>query len=168
MKIAISITNHNQNEAVKDTLKRINKLERRPDHIFVCSDDTPFISIYPGVTSINNTKMKGRCQNRNSVIEYFMKSDCDAIIFIDGDSYPKEKDFIKEYEKLLKKYDLVFGTREHSNIKGLGNPPSDLLTANMDNLWAKQKIDYTDLRVVSGAVKAWQKSREADLWRMGN
>jgi hypothetical protein len=159
MKIALSITNHNQNDIIKDTLKRINKLNRKPDHIFICSDGEPFISTYLHVTPINNTEMTGRCQNRNSVIPKFMESDCDAIIFIDGDSCPKEDDFIEKYEELFNKYELIFGTREHSSIKGLKMPPSDLLTANMDNMWQKKCLDYTDLRTVSGAVASWQKSK---------
>ena len=160
MKIALSITNHNQNSQVKDTLRRISRMSRKPDRIFVCSDGEPFVSTYSGVTPINNTDMKGRCRNRNSVIPEFIKSGCDALVFIDGDSCPRDEDFFEKYEELFNTYDLVFGTREHGPVNGLVTPPSDLLTANMDNLWAGRPLDSTDLRVAAGAVTAWQKSRD--------
>ena len=88
-----------------------------------------------------------------------MNSDLDAIIFIDGDTYPKDKDFIEKYEEYFEKYDLIFGTREHTNISNLVVPPSDLLTANMDELWQNKPLNYQDLRVVSKALESWQESK---------
>lgn len=159
MKISICITNHNQNELVKQTLGILEYQYQKPEQIFICSDDKQFKSKDPKIICINNKDKKGRCENRNSVINEFLSSDSDAIIFIDGDSYPKEKDFIIKYEDLFEKYDLVFGTREHTNPVGIKKPASDLLTANMDNLWAKKPLDNTDLRVVSNAVSSWQVSK---------
>ena len=153
MKISICITNHNQNELVKQTIDILQYQYQKPEYIFVCSDDKPFSSKKPNVICINNKKLKGRCENRNSVITEFLNSDSDALVFIDGDSYPKDKDFIIKYEDLFEKYDLVFGTREHTDITGLKKPASDLLTANMDNLWLKKPLDNTDLRVVTKAVQ---------------
>ena len=80
----------------------------------------------------------------------------DAIIFIDGDTIPKDNDFIEKYEVLFDDYDLIFGTREHTDISGLNVPPSDILTANMDELWQNKPLNYQDLRVVSKAVESWQ------------
>ena len=159
MKISICITNHNQNELVKQTIDILQYQYQKPEYIFVCSDDKQFNSKDPSIICINNDKLKGRCENRNSVITEFLDSDSDALVFIDGDSYPKDKDFIIKYEDLFEKYDLVFGTREHTNITGLKKPASDLLTANMDNLWLKKPLDNTDLRVVSNAVKSWHNSK---------
>lgn len=159
MRIGISITNHNQNENIKETLDVLSKQTVKPDLIFICSDAKPFNTEQENVVCINNDVLKGRCQNRNSVISYFYKNELDALIFIDGDTYPKEKDFIEKYIEYFKKYDLIFGTREHTDISKLKVPPSDLLTANMDELWQKKLLNYQDLRVVSKAVESWQTSK---------
>lgn len=159
MKIGISITNHNQNENIKETLDVLSKQTVKPDLIFICSDAKSFNTEQENVICINNDVLKGRCQNRNSVISYFYKNELDALIFIDGDTYPKEKDFIEKYIEYFKKYDLIFGTREHTDISKLKVPPSDLLTANMDELWQKKPLNYQDLRVVSKAVESWQTSK---------
>ena len=158
MKISLCITNHNQNDLVKQTLDILQYQYQKPEYIFVCSDDKPFSSKAPNVICINNKKLKGRCENRNSVIQEFLDTDSDALVFIDGDSYPKDKDFLIKYEDLFEKYDLIFGTREHTSPKGLKKPASDLLTANMNNLWLKKPLDNSDLRVVSNAVESWQNS----------
>lgn len=156
MRIGISITNHNQNKNIEKTLNILSKQTVKPDMIFICSDAKPFNTEQENVVCINNDVLKGRCQNRNSVISYFYKNNLDALIFIDGDTYPKEKDFIEKYIEYFKKYDLIFGTREHTDINKLKVPPSDLLTANMDELWQKKPLNYQDLRVVSKAVESWQ------------
>ena len=158
MRIGISITNHNQHKSVRKTLTALNKQIVQPDVIFVCSDAKPFNTEQENVICINNDVLKGRCQNRNSVIPYFYKNNLDALIFIDGDTYPKEKDFIEKYIEYFDNYDLIFGTREHTDISKLKVPPSDLLTANMDELWQKKPLNYQDLRVVSKAVESWQNS----------
>jgi hypothetical protein len=160
MKLGIAITNHNQNEIVKKTIDIISKQTIRPAAIFVCSDDKQFKSKQKNVVCINNKKLKGRCQNRNSVIPYFLNADIDALIFIDGDCTIMNDKFLNKYQQLFKKYDLIFGSRIHSDISGLEKPPSDLLTANMDNLYNKTELDYRDLRVVSGAFDVWEKSKE--------
>lgn len=162
MNIGITITNHNQNANIRKILDILEKQTKQPDIIFVCSDGKPFKTKQKNVICINNDKLKGRCQNRNSVIPYFYKNKLDALIFIDGDTFPKKTDFIEKYEDNFKSYDLVYGTREHTNIKGLKNPPSDLLTANMDELWQKKPLNYQDLRVVSKAVESWQNSKTFD------
>ena len=159
MKIGISITNHNQNKNIEKTLNILSKQTVKPDLIFICSDAKPFNTEQENIVCINNDVLKGRCQNRNSVISYFYKNELDALIFIDGDTYPKEKDFIEKYIEYFKKYDLIFGTREHTDISKLKVPPSDLLTANMDELWQKKPLNYQDLRVVSKAVESWQTSK---------
>ena len=157
MKIAVCIVNHNQNRIIEETLKKLKKQTQKPETIFVCSDGTPFKSEDESVVTINNEKDSGRCINRNSVIEHFLGSDCDALIFIDGDSYPKNNKFIQLYEDELEKYDLVFGTRVHKlPAKKLKKAPSDYLTANMDRLWSKQYLSTKDLRIEAGAVETWK------------
>lgn len=156
MRIGISITNHNQNKNIEKTLNILSKQTVKPDMIFICSDAKPFITDKDNVICINNDILKGRCQNRNSVISYFYKNELDALIFIDSDTYPKEKDFIEKYIEYFDNYDLIFGTREHTDISKLKVPPFDLLTANMDELWQKKPLNYQDLRVVSKAVESWQ------------
>jgi glycosyltransferase involved in cell wall biosynthesis len=157
MKIAVCIVNHNQNRIIEETLKKLKKQTQKPETIFVCSDGTPFKSEDESVVTINNEKDSGRCINRNSVVEHFLGSDCDALIFIDGDSYPKNNKFIQLYEDELDKYDLVFGTRVHKlPAKKLKKAPSDYLTANMDRLWSKQYLSTKDLRIEAGAVETWK------------
>ena len=163
MCIAVAITNHNQNRQVKKTIDFIMSCDIRPDKIYVMSDDKPFnpIKKYQNIVVINNDeKTAGRYNNRNSVIKPFLKTELDSIVFIDGDCIPDSKDFIKNYALLLENYDLIFGTRRHTDVSGLKNPPSDLLTANMDNMFHNKKLNYTDLRLVSGAVSAWRESKK--------
>lgn len=165
MKIALAIPNHNQHILVRNTIFALQRQTVLPSAVYVLSDAKPYWNLpeeecpFKVIPINNHGKFIGRCGNRNSVVPEFLQSDNDALIFIDGDCSPLTDDFIEKYIDLLKKHDLVFGTREHSNINGLENPPSDILTANMDNMWSKKPIDYTDLRVVSGAVKAWNDAK---------
>ena len=159
MKIAVNITNHNQNNLVDKAIESLNKQSVKPEMIFVTSDDTPYSSSQYNVSCINHNQ-KGRCYNRNIVLLPFSRSGCEAIIFMDGDCYLEDPDFIKKYIKHFKKHDLVFGTRKHTDITGLEKPASDLLTANMDELWSDKPLNYTDLRVVTGAVEGWKKSKD--------
>lgn len=163
MKLAVAITCHNQHRMVKDTIRELCSGTLRPATIYVLSDGKPFWKL-PGepddVIPLNNFgRNVGRCGNRNSAISKFLLSDCDALVFMDGDCYPDSSDFLMKYASLLENHDLVFGTRRHDSIAGLSLPPSDLLTANMDNLWSGRGIDYGDLRVVSGAMDAWKTAR---------
>ncbi len=165
MNIAIAIPNHNQHDMVRTTIAALQRQTVRPSTVYVLSDGKPYWN-FPGesypfcVVPINNSgKFIGRCGNRNSVVNPFLQSDNDALIFIDGDCSPMRVDFVERYETLLSNHDLIFGTREHTDIDNLEMPPSDILTANMDNMWVKKPIDYTDLRVVAGAVKAWNEAK---------
>ena len=163
MKIAVAITCHNQHELVRKTISSLYSNSVVPDIVYIMSDAKPYWNL-PGdpgfVVPLNNHgKFIGRCGNRNSVISHFIASDCDAIVFMDGDCYPDSYNFIGEYKKLLAEHDLIFGTRKHDDVSTLSAPPADLLTANMDNMWKGEPIDYTDLRVVAGAVTAWQEAK---------
>ena len=163
MSIAVAITNHNQDKQVKKTIDMLMSAEYKPETIFVMSDDTKFkpIKKYPEVEVINNKFYQpNRCDNRNSVIKKFLDSGIDQLVFIDGDCYPDTKEFLKNYELLLNNHDLVFGTRRHTDVSKLKLPPSDLLTANMDNLFKQKKLDYSDLRIVSGAISAWRGAKQ--------
>jgi len=159
MKIAVAITNHNQHYQVRDTVEALYRQTVKPSAVYVLSDGKPFWNLpndrYEVIPLNNRGKFMGRCGNRNSVIRPFLESDNDVLVFMDGDCSPLQVDFLETYAKHMAKYDLVFGTREHSDVSGLEKPPSDLLTANMDNLYANRPLDYTDLRVVAGAVSAW-------------
>lgn len=159
MKLAICLINHNQNLYIDNTIKLLDKQTKKPDTIFICSDDKPYNSNSLDIICINNKEKHGRCENRNSVIPYFLNSNCDGIIFIDGDSEPMDNQFIEDYEQSLSKYDLIFGMRRHKYPKNIMFPASDLLTTNMDNMWQHNEFDFRDLRIVSGAVAAWQKSK---------
>jgi hypothetical protein len=162
MKIAVAITNHNQHYQVRDTVEALYRQTVKPSAVYVLSDGKPYWNLpndpHEVIPLNNRGKFMGRCGNRNSVIGPFLESDCDILVFMDGDCSPLRTDFLETYARHMAKYDLVFGTREHSDITGLSKPPSDLLTANMDNLYERKPIDYTDLRVVAGAVKAWEDS----------
>lgn len=162
MRIAVAIPNHDQHQMVTETIKMLYAQPTKPAAVYVMSDSKPFWDIHGlgNVIPINNKdKFLGRCGNRNSVIDKFLESDYEALVFLDGDCYPDSPDFLGTYAKLLDNYDLVFGTRRHDDVSTLDTPPSDLLTANMDNMWTGQPIDYTDLRKVSGAVDAWKASK---------
>ena len=162
MRIAVAIPNHDQHQMVTETIKMLYAQPTKPAAVYVMSDSKPFWDIHGlgNVIPINNKdKFLGRCGNRNSVIDKFLESDYEALVFLDGDCYPDSPDFLGTYAKLLDNYDLVFGTRRHDDVSTLDTPPSDLLTANMDNMWTGQPIDYTDLRKVSGAVDAWKESK---------
>ncbi len=162
MRIAVAIPNHDQHQMVTETIKMLYAQPTKPAAVYVMSDSKPFWDIHGlgNVIPINNKdKFLGRCGNRNSVIDKFLESDYEALVFLDGDCYPDSPDFLGTYAKLLDNYDLVFGTRRHDDVSTLDTPPSDLLTANMDNMWSGQPIDYTDLRKVSGAVDAWKESK---------
>ena len=163
MNIAVAIPNHNQHELVRTTIRKLMDQSITPATIYVLSDGKPFwdFSGNPRIVSLNNAgKFTGRCGNRNSVIAPFLQSDDDAIVFMDGDCFPDTPDFLESYSILLDNHDLVFGTRRHTSVDGLEMPPSDLLTANMDNLYHGKKLTYSDLRLVSGAVGAWRDAKK--------
>ena len=162
IKIAVALTNHNQHNMVAETVEMLLAAKTKPSHIYILSDGKPYwdFSGNPRIIPINNAKkFIGRCGNRNSVITPFLESGDDAIVFMDGDCFPDTDNFLDKYEKLLKSNDLVFGTRRHTSVEGLIMPPSDLLTANMDNMWNGVPMDYTDLRIVSGAVSGWNEAK---------
>ena len=163
MNIAVAIPNHNQHSMVKETIDKLLSADTKPSRIYVLSDGKPFwdFSGNPRIVPLNNAgKFTGRCGNRNSVIAPCLQSDDDAIVFMDGDCFPDTPDFLKSYSILLDNHDLVFGTRRHTSVDGLEMPPSDLLTANMDNLYHGEKLTYSDLRLVSGAVGAWRDAKK--------
>jgi len=163
MSIAVALTNHNQHSMVKETIEKLLSADTKPSRIYVLSDGKPFwdFSGNPRIVPLNNAgKFTGRCGNRNSVIAPFLQSDDDAIVFMDGDCFPDTTDFLDRYSILLDNHDLVFGTRRHTSVDGLEMPPSDLLTANMDNLYHGEKLTYSDLRLVSGAVGAWRDAKK--------
>lgn len=162
MDITIAITNHNQEESLSKAIFSIYNQTEIPTMIYVLSDGKMPVNFYKNVYIIDNSKNPGRCTNRNSVISYFLNNRTDALIFIDGDSWLANKKVIANYKKLLEKYDLVFGTRRHTSIDNIKVPASDLLTANMDELWQRKPLNYDDLRITSGAIKAWNNAKTFD------
>lgn len=159
MLISVAITNHNQNSKVKECIALLNRQRLKPSTIFVLSDGKPFKCKAPNVICINNARGAGRCENRNSVILPFLQCGADALVFLDGDCFPMTDHFLGDYALLFASHALVFGTRVHTDVSLLRKPPSDLLTANMDNLYSGSELDYTDLRVVSGAARQWTVSK---------
>lgn len=156
MKISICLINHNQNEQITNTLSILKKQVKKADHIFICSDAKVYTSKDTDVTCINN---KNKKELQSTLIKEFLDSETDAIIFLEGDTYPKTKEFILNYSEILEKHDLVFGTLEHTSPRFLESPPTDLLTANMENMWRKERLDFTDLRVSSGAFLSWNNAK---------
>lgn len=155
MKLAVCIINHDQQ--IDKVIKSMDKQSKKPDLIIVCSDgkQVPHFD-REDIISLDNSKNPGRCTNRNIGAKEFLDSECDSVIFIDGDCVPKSRDFLADMADQLDQFDLVYATRQH-DIKGkkLKFPPYDLLTVNMDNLYNGKKLDLTDLRVASGAVEAF-------------
>ena len=108
MRITICITNYNQNKSVKQTINMLEQQYQRSEYVFICSNGKPFRTTDPNIICIDS-KTDNKYESMNSVIQEFLDSDSDAIIFIDGDSCPMEKDFIIKYEDLFENYDLIFG-----------------------------------------------------------
>ena len=98
MKISVAITNHNQDHLLNKTIYMLNEQTEIPEKIYVLTDGRSFNNIYTNVENVDNRKNPGRCQNRNSIIPIFLNNDTDALIFIDGDSWPNGKKFILEYK----------------------------------------------------------------------
>ncbi len=162
MNIAVAITNHNQHASVRKCIKALLKQSIPPSTIYILSDGEEFRYEKDGNVICVNHGRKGRCENRNAVVPFFLDSDDDAILFIDGDCKPMNFSFVAKYQNLLTENDLVFGTRRHTDVSKLHIPPSDLLTANMDNLFSGYDLDYRDLRVVSRAFSAWRDASTFD------
>lgn len=158
MKLAVCIINHDQQ--IDKVIKSLDRQSKKPDLIIVCSDgkQVPHFD-REDIISLDNSKNPGRCTNRNIGAKEFLDSECDSVIFIDGDCVPKSRDFLADMADRLDQFDLVYATRQH-DIKGkkLKFPPSDLLTVNMDNLYHGKKLDLTDLRVASRAVESFNES----------
>lgn len=156
MLITVAIIN-NQNKQVKNIIAQLMDLDYKPDTIYVLPDskDIKAIKKYPEVEIID-------CENgnaRNLAIQKFMKSGNDILIFMNSDCTPDTKDFLKNYELLLNNYDIVFGTRRYTDVSRLKTPPVDFLVANIDNMYRNKKFNYTDLRIVSGAVTTWKNAK---------
>ena len=163
MKLAVCIINHDQ--PIDKVIKSLDKQTKKPDTIIICSDgkEIPHFLDRDDIISLDNSSDPGRCSNRNAGAKEFIDTDCDSVIFIDGDCVPKSKNFLAEMADQLDMFDLVYATRQHDlKDKKLKLPPSDLLTVNMDNLYRGKKLDLTDLRVASGAVEAFNSSDSFD------
>ena len=124
---------------------------------------------------------KGRSSTRNQGIRSALKLGADFIIFMDGDTIPADNDFVGDHVKALMAGPagrIVFGMRRHiprptdfkAFLRGLPMyhsetctlPPSDYLTANMDNMFSKRTLTDQDLRIVSGTVAAYQSAQNFD------
>jgi len=108
----------------------------------------------------------------------------ELLIFIDGDSVPQSYDFIEQYQMAVSKgqrgrhdnLQAFFGMRQHifrpTDMKDFNFDftyesvpikylPSDLLTVNMGKLGEPiETMDMTDLRIVSGAVDNFNKTKD--------
>jgi glycosyltransferase involved in cell wall biosynthesis len=125
----------------------------------------------------------GRCHARNRAIDTADAWGCDSVIFLDGDTFPANNTFVEDYAKQLSSTEpvAIFGPRSHihrpvkiKDISDLDSDtiiagvyphieidryPSDLLTANMDNLALNKRFnewEHSDLRIVSGHFLSWE------------
>lgn len=150
MKISICITNNNNNnQLIQQTIDILQYQYQKPQYIFVCSDGGSFNSEELNVINVN----------KKNLVNELLCSASDAFIFIDGDSYPKDKDFIIKYEDNFDEYDLIFGTKEHTDPKTLKHPPMDFLIGNIENLWKKSNFDYTDIREKNNSIELWKDTK---------
>lgn len=177
-KAVVVIPCHNQQTTVELCISRLEQQTVKPCKIIVVddhSDRRP--TVESSLTEVISAEKKGRSSTRNLGISEAMRYNADIIIFLDGDAIPADLHFIENHLAHHAKGtpSLVFGLRQHiprprdwHDYSGSGmylpidinRLPSDLLTANMDALASGRPLDYTDLRVVSGAYGAYNGAKE--------
>lgn len=167
-KVVVVLPCHNQEDIIKINISLLRDQTRPPDKVVVVDDHSDSFSLIEDsfVRVVHGTS-KGRSTTRNLGISTALEEGADILVFMDGDSVVEDELYI---ERLLTHFQdsselsLIFGTRIHTErpldlerwVKGENVPrkryqkkPSDLLTANMDNLMVGNDLDYRDLRVVA-------------------
>lgn len=180
-KAVVVIPCHNQQVTVELCIAKLLKQTVVPCKIIVIDDhsDVP-PDVGSDLVDVVRASKKGRSSTRNLGVEEALNYYADVIIFLDGDAIPSDDRFVENHlahhvDSVFVGGTLVFGLREHiqrpidwqdysesGNYVPLGirKLPSDLLTGNMDALATGAQLDYTDLRVLSGAYKAYNEATE--------
>lgn len=163
--VVVVLTSHNQRDTITRCIHKLQEGEPYPTSILVVDDhsepDQVPTSGTPGVVVISAGEKRGRSSTRNQGIRKALDMGADCIIFMDGDTMPEDKSFVRSHIRALQRGGapgrLIFSTRRHIPNPQLTcvRPPSDYLTANMDNLFSGSPMTSQDLRVVSGTVSAY-------------
>ena len=174
--VTVVIPCHNQDDIVRLNIELLlNEQLITPNFIVVINDHSRKFNIeQTKQVRTFDAPLRGRVNCRNFGIEKALELGSDVIIFMDGDSIPKDDSFIRNYIKLdLAGPKMVFGMRNHidrpkdlskfnydfdyESIK-VKKFPSDLLTANLDRKYIYNNTE--DLRVVSEAEELFSKSKD--------
>jgi len=177
-KVIVVLPCHNQADIIKIHVPLLRDQTRVPDEIIIVDDHSSdgglaFMFSEDTCVSVIQGGGRGRSSTRNTGIAQALKKGADIIIFMDGDSIVEDECFIERlltYMEKPSKPSLIFGTRIHTErpydfqkwVDGEStayirypNKPSDLLTANMDNLMQGNDITYQDLREVSRVTETF-------------
>jgi len=149
----------------------------KPDHVVVIDDHSDVQTLRSsedGWLRVVRGDERGRSSTRNRGIQEALAIGADIVVFMDGDSIAEDDLY---FDRLSTYFDdpsvptLLFGTRVHverpydfdkwlngENVfyERYKNKPSDLLTANMDNLRDGLPLDHRDLREVAGVVNGFE------------
>lgn len=182
-KIIIVLPCHNQEDIVKVNLELLKKQTRVPDHVIVVddhSDNQTMRSSEDGWLLVVQGADRGRSTTRNRGIQEALENGADIVSFMDGDSLVEDDCFVERLLTHMGDHNLetlMFGTRIHSErpydlerwvagenvpTQRFANKPSDLLTANMDNMMRGADLDFRDLRVVANVLENYSKLETFD------
>ena len=170
--VTVVLPSHNQKGTIALCISKLLGCTPPPTNILVVDDhsdpDQVPTSTSPVVTVLSAEDGRGRSSTRNLGIRKALEMGADYIIFMDGDTIPENRNFVHRHVMYLTSQDkpgcLLFSTRRHIPNPGVSctKPPSDYLTANMDNMFAGAVMTSEDLRAVSGTVAAYQGASSFD------
>lgn len=181
MKKILVLPCKDQEELIKFHLKILSAMGNKPDHVVVIDDHSEnqtLTSSEDGWLRVVKGDERGRATTRNRGITEAMAMGADVVVFMDGDSIAEDDLFFSRLDTYFEdpsKPTLVFGTRIHTekpydlekwyngdNIfyHQHSNKPSDLLTANMDNLQDGKPLDHRDLREVAEVVQGFEEAKD--------
>lgn len=170
-----------QEDIIKFHLERLAAMHNRPDHVVIIDDHSvsPTIkSSEDGWIKVVQGKERGRATTRNRGMLEALDLGADIIIFMDGDSIAEDDLYFDRLDTLFEEVgdnSMIYGTRVHMDrprnfnkwyngeetvYRGYPRKPSDLLTANMDNLQNGRELDHSDLREVSKVVEAFENAED--------
>lgn len=176
-KVIVVLPCHNQADIIQIHLPLLRSQTIAPDEVIIVDDhsdeELSFLRTEDTWVSVVQGGGRGRSSTRNTGIAKALSKGADIILFMDGDSIVEDDCFI---ERLLTYFEkpstpaLVFGTRIHTErpydfnkwvdgettaYQRYPNKPSDLITANMDNLMHGRDITYQDLREVARVTETF-------------
>lgn len=166
---------HNQEDIITTNLEILSRQDTKPDMVIVVEDHSDSFNLKSstdGWLKVVHAQDQGRSSTRNLGIREALKEGAEIVVFMDGDSVPEDDLYLSRIVTHFVRNDkvLLFGTRVHQerpfNLRKwfegsetfyhkFDNRPSDLLTANMDNLDKGLPLDHRDLRESSGIVEAY-------------